>query len=258
MSEDKKHKIYYRREFIRIINTFLDTLNFSDNEMDNYDYDKLEQIVRIISNLCDPSILTENWEYCYMGIFYESIDDYEIAEKYYLKAMYISDCIKSFGYRNLFMLINKNISSLIYEDLLKHVKNLQSMKDTDYEILIHDIKYMYKDDHKKIASLIDKYCPYTYYEKYINDICYNNNRLYAYYLLFTLDETNSIVKRYKNYLIQNFTYIRNFHNKINLNYKLGDCFICYDENIKLIPFECAHFHCIECYAKLGKCSICKD
>lgn len=48
-------------------------------------------------------------------------------------------------------------------------------------------------------------------------------------------------------------------NKINLAKKIGSCPICLDEKIEVIPTDCCHDFCVECYFKVlerKKCSVC--
>jgi tetratricopeptide (TPR) repeat protein len=47
-----------------------------------------------------------------------------------------------------------------------------------------------------------------------------------------------------------------FNNKINFLSKDGTCLVCFDDK-KLIPRECAHFYCTDCFVKIDKCSMCK-
>lgn len=41
-----------------------------------------------------------------------------------------------------------------------------------------------------------------------------------------------------------------FINKCNLMAKNNICMICYEEDIKCIPFECCHYACLDCYVEL--------
>ena len=45
------------------------------------------------------------------------------------------------------------------------------------------------------------------------------------------------------------------NNKLNLASKQGDCIICY-QHTKIIPRECSHYYCSDCYIAINKCSIC--
>jgi tetratricopeptide (TPR) repeat protein len=51
--------------------------------------------------------------------------------------------------------------------------------------------------------------------------------------------------------------VHNFANKLNLNSKDDMCPIC-NEETKLIPLECSHFYCADCFIKIDKCSICQN
>jgi len=62
--------------------------------------------------------------------------------------------------------------------------------------------------------------------------------------------------RHFNILTNNTKFIL-YNNKCNLNFKIATCDVCYEDNIKLIPFECSHFVCMSCYMKLNKCHICR-
>jgi|SaaInlStandDraft_4_1057021.scaffolds.fasta_scaffold03736_3 hypothetical protein len=52
-------------------------------------------------------------------------------------------------------------------------------------------------------------------------------------------------------------HIHCFKNKCNLLSKIGECPICFNSDVKMIPTECAHYYCIECYVTLNaRCCLC--
>lgn len=52
--------------------------------------------------------------------------------------------------------------------------------------------------------------------------------------------------------------LRMLHNKIKHCSKIGDCPICFEENVLLVPTICCfHFYCPDCYMEITKCSICR-
>ena len=51
--------------------------------------------------------------------------------------------------------------------------------------------------------------------------------------------------------------VKCFENKIRLLSKHDECMIC-TETAVLIPRECAHYYCTDCYVKLDKCAICDN
>ena len=55
--------------------------------------------------------------------------------------------------------------------------------------------------------------------------------------------------------LENNIEIKKFLNKAKLLGKEGECPICYD-NTLIIPKECAHFYCQDCYISYKKCQIC--
>lgn len=55
---------------------------------------------------------------------------------------------------------------------------------------------------------------------------------------------------YKNYNVKCFA------NKLKLCSKMDKCPICLEENTLVIPRECAHYYCRDCYIELSKCAIC--
>ena len=50
--------------------------------------------------------------------------------------------------------------------------------------------------------------------------------------------------------------ITSYENKLLFNSKYGECSVCFEDNVKLIPLECLHFYCQSCYVKIyNKCPL---
>lgn len=47
-----------------------------------------------------------------------------------------------------------------------------------------------------------------------------------------------------------------FENKKKSLSKIDECPICY-ENTNVIPRECAHYYCYNCYVEQKECAICR-
>ena len=59
-------------------------------------------------------------------------------------------------------------------------------------------------------------------------------------------------------LVSNSSEIRKYNNRKNLLSKIDECPICLEEST-VIPRDCAHFYCENCYFHLlDACAICRD
>ena len=83
---------------------------------------------------------------------------------------------------------------------------------------------------------------------------YNNN-LKLYYELSKISENNDMVISEINKL-KNIPEIFYFENKKRLLSKTDICLIC-SENTLVIPRECVHHYCLDCFVKINECAICR-
>ena len=82
-----------------------------------------------------------------------------------------------------------------------------------------------------------------------------NNKLKLYNCLIKLQQKSDIINNKINEL-KKIRKIHCFDNKRKLLSKTDTCPICL-ENTLVIPKECAHFYCSDCYVEINECSICK-
>jgi hypothetical protein len=79
------------------------------------------------------------------------------------------------------------------------------------------------------------------------------NKLQLYNALFRITEQNDPVKQTIREL-EIDQQIRYFKNKKDNLSKKAECPICYDE-LMLIPRECAHYYCPDCYVRIDRCAF---
>jgi TPR repeat protein len=103
-------------------------------------------------------------------------------------------------------------------------------------------------------------------EYYLLGIQKNNNRslieikklmseLKLYYILSQLKDKSIYVTELMASLKNNKD-VHCFNNKQNFNSKTDTCLICHDLTT-VIPLNCAHFYCCECYTNITQCAICR-
>lgn len=84
---------------------------------------------------------------------------------------------------------------------------------------------------------------------------FRKKSLELYHVLTKISKKNSITNNKINKLKKNKRIICFENKKRNLS-KINECPICF-ENTKLIPRECTHYYCYDCYVKIKKCAICR-
>jgi hypothetical protein len=135
----------------------------------------------------------------------------------------------------------------------------QVMVKCDEDILqIYVALGMYYESHD-----IVKACMYfTTCIKYTNVDVYKNTTLYPMILkliakkpklLCNFIETKDTNDDYLNHLLMK-TYGK-IYNKYELLSKIDICVSCYQSD-RLIPLECSHFMCVECYVSISQCDMC--
>ena len=85
-----------------------------------------------------------------------------------------------------------------------------------------------------------------------------NPELYNIQLYSTLTklQTSEVIKKKLDELKKVYA-VKCFDNKIKFLSKNDECMICRETAI-LIPRECTHYYCIDCYVKLVKCALCDN
>lgn len=146
-------------------------------------------------------------------------------------------------------------------------------------------KNLVKEAFEYLKLIKDDYCKSIPYYKYISYAVLDNSELAMEYLIKYLSSIKTVDSNYlnleliskisntklyialeklpnKNIFKPIFDKLKNnedviiLTNKINMLGKKEACPICYDETT-LIPMECAHFYCVNCYYKLKNCGFCK-
>jgi len=225
-----------------------------------------------------------------LGFLYQQQDKLDLAEEYYKQAV-LKNAINAhnnlgFLYQKLekFDLAITNYKIGVFKndvDAPKNLINLYKKQDKmdlaieffkrvleagNNNVLVH-LANLYRDKHdtensskyyllaiatdnsnsnsdadaefKQIAEDLKQTMPKLKLYHTLNKIAIKNNRI-----------TNLMIELRKSKEVHCFV------NKQNFNYKTDTCLICQEEETKVIPYDCAHFYCVECYSNITKCQIC--
>jgi tetratricopeptide (TPR) repeat protein len=227
---NSKHNIcYINNEHIPYIDDFNKIL---DN---TFDY----------SQPCDNPIILN-----FIGLYYDDENKDKNKDKaieYYLKAI---------KFNNVYAMSNlANIYWGTHRDYVLAEKYYLMAVDNGNHICCNKLGKLYS--HLGKMELAIKY--YLTGIKYGSILALNNlktsvTELKLYMLLMNIDTKNDLINNTINELKKTKEIIC-FENKKNLLNKDGECMICF-EDTKLIPKECCHYYCCDCYVKYSKCSIC--
>ena len=154
-----------------------------------------------------------------LGTVYYNIAKYELAEKYYLMA------------------IDKGNNSGAVHDNLANVYYKQNKYELAKEYYLISIEKGY---HRGILDL---------------EQLYKKNSLRLYHTLIKISNKNDLINNKINELRKDKSIIC-FENKKNIFSKVEECPICF-EIIILIPRECTHYYCCDCFVKINECAICR-
>jgi len=159
-----------------------------------------------------------------LGMYYYNIDkNYELAKKYYLLAC---DNNLAEAYNNMGLFYcqidnNIEIAKLYFlESILCNIENSENIKNT-------------KNNMKQIYTPLERY------------IYFLQNSIY-------IDKNDEEEFNKDDQIII-------FKNRVNAFSKFEECCICMEE-YTVIPLECTHYICIDCYPKIinsAKCPICR-
>lgn len=230
---------------MKCLNKFMIKYDIVDEKMGEYSNNLVKKISKIINGRID--IMYKNDTLAnYAGLYFEyEKNDVINAEKYYLMAFGNSNAMNNLAvmYENqnnmkdskkyYLMSIKYNNVDAMYNlaDLCVNENNMNDAK----KYLIMAMTNGHKKSMEILQNLLDPLQVYII----VNDIENKNN---DHIILI------SELKKNKN--------VRNYLNKINNNYKFGNCMICYDDNVKLIPLDCTHFYCCVCYQYvLNNCAL---
>jgi len=83
----------------------------------------------------------------------------------------------------------------------------------------------------------------------------NRSELYIYNQLSKLPPTKEIMDKMKK--LEKMKSVFCFKRKAHVLEKEDECMICLNEKTKLIPMECCHYYCYDCYSTLKKCALCE-
>ena len=184
-----------------------------------------------------------------LGLLFKTQKKYDIAEKYYLMAAE-KDNVRAMN--NLGLLYEKQKGQ--YDIAEKYY--LMAIEKGDVNAM-NNLAFLYNKQ-KKYDDIAEKY--YLMAIEKGDPIAMNNlarfvGELKLYNCLVKLQQKSEIV----NIKIDELKKTREIHcfeNKKNFLSKTDTCPICF-ENTLLIPKECTHFYCCDCYIKFNKCSICQ-
>jgi TPR repeat protein len=214
-----------------------------------------------------------------LGYMYKKIKKYDQAERYYLMAIE-NGCIDSMNnlgymYRELkkydqserYLLMGTDKGDIdAMHNLGSLYKKLKKYDQAERYYLMATDKGDINAIHN-LGLLYNKLKKYDQAERYYlmtltigsDDLeptieCLERligNQLRLFVVLDRLKSSNDIVVQKLKELMNNQT-VRYFANKRSKLSKDGECPVCYDE-LKLIPRECAHYYCEDCYVRIDRC-----
>jgi len=181
-----------------------------------------------------------------IGILYYNQDKHDLAIQYYQLAIDkgCANAINNLGY--LYQAQNK------YDLAIQHYQ--WAIEKGDIEAF-SNLGYLYK---KRGENDLAIKCYLLGIEK--NDsvsLAQIKNIITDLKLYYKLSQIKNKHKEVTNLMIQlrNNKDVHCFNNKKNFLSKTDICLICQDET-NVIPLNCAHFYCEECYTSIDKCAVC--
>ena len=204
-----------------------------------------------------------------LGLYYQDIEkNYDLMKKYYLMAIEFNDV---FAMNNLGCYYHNTEKNY---DLMK--KYYLMAIELNNVVSMYTLGYYYHYDEKDY-DLMKKY--------YLMAIELDNSNALFGMIMFYKKTNNIEYNKYLDLYVEKYINNTNFHekikklalndlhydlltnntnrktiiykNKCNFMSKIGNCDVCMEENIQLIPFECCHYICTNCYIKLDKCHLCR-
>jgi tetratricopeptide (TPR) repeat protein len=260
------------------IHGFMKLSGITDNLINTYDCNQINELNRIVGgNIAehyDDPILAN-----YCGLYYSGEKKYDQAERYYLMAIekghinaiynlgYMYKELKKYDHteRYYLMAIEKgHISAMhslgcMYKELKKYDQAeryyLMAIEKGNINAM-HNLGVLYYE--LKKYDQTERYYLMTL-TKGSNDLeptigCLERligNSLRLFVVLDRLKSSNEDIVQKLKELMNNQT-VRYFANKRSKLSKDGECPVCYDE-LKLIPRECAHYYCEDCYVRIDRC-----
>jgi tetratricopeptide (TPR) repeat protein len=151
-----------------------------------------------------------------LGHVYNQIGKYDLAERYYLQAIDLGNVTAM-----------HNLGVMYYNHLEKY--------DLAERHLLMALEHG-KDDLEPTIRCLERLI---------------GNPLKLFVVLDELKSSNDVVVQKLKELMNTQT-VRYFANKRSRLSKDGECPVCYDER-RLIPRECAHYYCEDCYVRIDRC-----
>ena len=208
--------------------------------------------------------------------YYQDIEkNYDKAKKYYLMAIENGNAEAMNNLARYYEDIEKNYDKA-KKYYLMAIENGNAEAMNNLACYYEDIKKNYDEAKKYYLMAIDKGNIESMYNlaHYYEEIEENYEEAKKYYLMaikndFDINKLNtnlsgnlllSLYHQYGEKYYKDIKCINIYKNKCNLNYKIEECPICVEEDVKCIPLECSHFYCTKCYVELinskFKCAIC--
>lgn len=238
------------------IESFLEKFNLNDSNLKNYTHEVIEGIAKIIGgdieNNYDNKILLN-----YAGLYYEYCfdDKLDLVEKYFLMGAE-KDHIDSIG----------NLASM-YHRQMKNYKLAEKYYiigvNKGNSTAMYNLAYMYEHEMKNY-ELAEKYYMMSIEKGNMNAIdnmmqMYENHfkdkKIKLYHKLKQINRASEKLNK-KIRELENDYRILCFRNKQQFLSKTDECPICMC-SVLLIPCECTHYICCDCFIMIDKCPICK-
>ena len=228
-------------------------LNFSDsmNNLGFYyqyvekNYDEMKKYYLMAIELNNTDAIGNLCEY------YKTIKNYDEMEKYYLMAINLGDNRVAYNLGFHYQTIKNYDEMKKYYSVAISLNNNYALYNLGYHYQYEEIDYEKAREYFLLAVNFNNDNAMCQLKQHYNDL-----ELY----LFLKDIVNpcNLVQHALNNLL-NQQSINNYCNKIKYfekqNNSIIECDICYETKLN-IPFECMHFCCVNCFAKMKKCHLC--
>lgn len=181
-----------------------------------------------------------------LAIIHENNQQYDLAEKYFSMAIEKGYLPANNSLARIYLTQNKpELAEKCYTmDIERgNIDSLSSLADMYYRLNKLELaeKYYIMAIEKEHSASIDKLANLY------------NNVLKLYYKLKYIN--SNIAKKKINNIEKSYVFLC-FTNKKRFLSKKDNCPICLEEYVDVIPKECVHYYCYNCYVQVEKCQIC--
>jgi TPR repeat protein len=182
-----------------------------------------------------------------LGYMYKELKKYDQAEQYYLMAIEKGHINAMHNLGHMYRELKKYDQAERYYLMAVERGHINAMHNLG--VLFYELKKYDQAEHYFLMTLSKGSDDLEQTIRCLERLISNLLKLFV--VLDRLKSSNDIVVQKLKELMNNQT-VRYFANKRNRLSKDGECPVCYDER-RLIPRECAHCYCEDCYVRIERC-----